>query len=84
MASGLPIVSTRVGGVAEVAPESLFPWFCEAGSASALADAMLHAAHSDQLAFIGAEARRLASMHYGITHMGRRYEALYEKLLSRL
>ncbi len=84
MASGLPIVSTRIGGVPEVAPESLFPWFCAPGCAAALAEAMLRAAQSDQLAAIGAEARSLANTQYGLAQMSSRYEALYERLLSRL
>ena len=83
MASALPVVSTRIGGVPEVAPESLFPWFCEPGSVPGLAEAMLRAAESDRLVPIGAEAHRLAVMHYGIAHMSRRYETLYEKLLAR-
>ncbi len=83
MAAGLPVVSTRIGGVPEVAPASLFPWFCAPGSAPALADVMLQAARSDRLPPIGAEARRLAAMHYGIGQMSRSYETLYERLLSR-
>jgi glycosyltransferase involved in cell wall biosynthesis len=83
MAAGLPIVSTRIGGVPEVAPESLFPWFAEPGNADDLAGAMLRAAQSADLARVGAEARRMASANYGIARMGRRYEELYEKLLNR-
>ena len=82
MAAGLPIVSTRIGGVPEVAPESLFPWFAEPGDAEALAAAMLRAAQSPDLARVGAEARRMASAHYGIARMSRRYQELYEKLLA--
>jgi glycosyltransferase involved in cell wall biosynthesis len=82
MAAGLPIVSTRVGGVPEVAPESLFPWFCPPASAPGLADAMLRAAGSDRLAAIGAEARRVASQNYGIVPMCRQYEAVYDRFLS--
>lgn len=82
MASGLPIVSTRTGGIPEVAPEGLFPWFCKPGSVDELANAMLRAAESTQLAAIGAEARRLAIAHYSIAQTRRNYEALYEKLLG--
>jgi len=83
MAAGLPIVSTRIGGVPEVAPESVFPWFAQPGDAESLAAAMLRVAQSSDLARTGAEARRIAAANYGIEQMSRRYEALYEKLLGR-
>ncbi len=82
MAAGLPIVSTRVGGVTEVAPEQLFPWMCEPGNAEAMAEAMLCAASSTQLAAIGNAARELAAANYGIGHMSGRYLQLYGKLLG--
>ena len=81
MAAGLPIVSTRVGGVAEVAPEGSVAWFCEAGDPDDLAKAMLAAAHSADLAEMGREGRRLAKAHFGIAEMCRNYTALYGKLL---
>jgi glycosyltransferase involved in cell wall biosynthesis len=83
MAAGLPVVSTRVGGVPEVAPERLFPWHCEPGSVEGLADAMLRAADCAALAEIGAAARRVALENYGFTKMCAQYEALYRKLLGK-
>ena len=82
MAAGLPIVSTRVGGVPEVAPERLFPWFAEPGDADGLAAAMLRAAESPDLARAGAEARRIAEANYSIGTMCDRYLELYDKLLA--
>jgi len=84
MAAGLPIVATRVGGIPEVAPESLFPWYADPGNAEQLADGMLRAAQSTELAAIGCEARRIATANYGIDGMSRNYSALYEKLLAVL
>jgi glycosyltransferase involved in cell wall biosynthesis len=82
MASGLPIVSTRIGGIPDVAPESLFPWYSKPASVEELANAMLRAAESPELAAIGSEARQLAVANYSIAQTSRNYEALYNKLLS--
>lgn len=80
MTAGLPIVSTRVGGVPEVVPDPQAGWLCEPGNARELARVMLSAAGSDHLEAIGREARRLAVENYGIDRMSRSYEALYRSL----
>jgi glycosyltransferase involved in cell wall biosynthesis len=82
MAAGLPIVSTRVGGISEVAPEHTTSWLCEPGNAADLARAMLQAAESPALAAIGDAARRLALANYGIAQMSHHYEQLYTNLLA--
>ena len=82
MAAGLPVVSTRVGGVPEVAPERLVAWFCKPGDAEGLAKAMAAAAGSGELEARGAEARRLAAQ-YDIARMSAGYEALYSRLLGK-
>jgi glycosyltransferase involved in cell wall biosynthesis len=82
MAAGLPIVATRVGGVPDVAPESLFPWYSDPGSVPGLADALLRAASSPDLARVGQQGRELAARNYGIAEMERQYAALYRKLLG--
>jgi glycosyltransferase involved in cell wall biosynthesis len=82
MAAGLPIVSTRVGGVPEVAPENTTAWLCEPGDPATLAEAMLRAAGSPALAAMGAAARRLAIANYGSDRMALRYQSLYEKLAA--
>ena len=84
MAAGLPIVATRVGGIPEVAPETLFPWYADPGNAEQLADAMLRAAESTELAAIGCEARRIATASYGVDGMNHNYERLYERLRGKL
>jgi glycosyltransferase involved in cell wall biosynthesis len=80
MAAGLPLVSTRVGGIPEVAPEGSFSWLARPGSVDDLSAAMLRAAKSHLLAASGAEARRVA-MNYTIAEMSNNYEKLYERLM---
>ena len=80
MAAGLPIVSTRVGGVAEVAPEGSVAWFAEAGNPVSLAEAMRQAAASD-LAAAGRAAHDIASRDFGVETMQRHYEELFGKVL---
>jgi glycosyltransferase involved in cell wall biosynthesis len=82
MAAGLPIVSTRVGGVAEVAPEGTVAWFAEPGKPESLARAMRRAAASD-LAAVGHAAWEYASRHFGVETMQQQYQALFERLLER-
>ncbi len=77
MAAGLPIVSTRVGGVAEVAPAA---WFAEAANPASLAEAMRKAALSD-LAAAGRAAFDHAHRNFGVETMQRQYESLFRSLL---
>jgi len=80
MAAGLPIVTTNVGGIPEIArPESA--WFCGPGDAAALAQAMLEAMNCSDLRERGAKARAVALNSYGLDHMMSRYEELYRRLL---
>jgi len=83
MAAGLPIVSTRVGGVPEAAPEGEIAWFCPIGEAEALSQAMYQAAVSPDLADRGRHAMRLAQSRFSASVMYRNYEALYERCLAR-
>jgi glycosyltransferase involved in cell wall biosynthesis len=80
MAAGLPIVTTTVGGIPEVAQQES-AWLCAPGSAEALAGAMLEAAACGDLRERGAIARKTASDSYGLEHMAARYEDLYRRLL---
>jgi glycosyltransferase involved in cell wall biosynthesis len=81
MAAGLPIVTSDVGGIAEVvAKES--SWLCPPGDAGALADAMLQAVSCADLTGRGEIARRAAASNYGLVHMAAHYEGLYRRLLA--
>jgi glycosyltransferase involved in cell wall biosynthesis len=81
MAAGLPIASTRVGGIPEVAPEGEIAWYAPPADAPALARAILDAARSN-LSAAGQRARQLAFDHYSLETMQRQYESLYRSLLS--
>ena len=83
MAAGLPIVSTRIGGVPEVAPENMAGWFAEPGNPSDLANAMLQAASSPNLAAIGASVRDFAIAHHSLARMSRDYLDVYSALLKK-
>lgn len=83
MAAGLPVVSTRIGGVPEMAPEGAVAFYAQPGDVNSLASAMLEAADRPDLAAMGAEARRIASERFGIERTEEAYEALFRKLLAR-
>jgi glycosyltransferase involved in cell wall biosynthesis len=83
MTAGLPIVSTRVGGVPEVAPEGQIAWYCPPGDVPALADAMYAAAVCGDLAGKGEMARRIAAEKFGVEEMTRQYEAVYQEAFRK-
>ncbi len=83
MASGLPVISTRAGGVPEAAPEGEAAWFCEPGDAGRLAALLEQALGSgEELACRGARARQLAVERYSIEVAQSRYEAVYRACLA--
>jgi glycosyltransferase involved in cell wall biosynthesis len=82
MAAGLPVVSTRVGGVPEVLPPEA-GWLCEPGLAESLASAILAAVNEPDLASKGRAARRLAFANFGIARVQVEYERLFSRLISR-
>jgi glycosyltransferase involved in cell wall biosynthesis len=83
MAAGLPVVSTRIGGVPEVAPEGDVSVLCTPGSASDLAEAMYKAATSCDLACMGKKAREMAIAKFSLDQMWRSYQAVYAEALGR-
>ncbi len=82
LAAGLPILSTRVGGVPEVAPEGSIAWFIEPGSVDALEAGLRQLVASPDLVTRGAAARRLAWERYGMAQTQLEYEQLYRRLLA--
>jgi glycosyltransferase involved in cell wall biosynthesis len=84
MAAGLPIVSTQVGGIPEVAPEGDVAWYCAPGDAESLAAVLRCAAEAPDLALRGGRARELAFSRYAIAQMADAYECLYRRLLAEI
>jgi len=80
MAAGLPIVSTRVGGTPEVAPEGHVAWYCAPSSPPDLAKTMIDLARRPDLLNIGKEARRIAVEKFSIGNMAAAYEECYHRL----
>lgn len=80
MAAGLPVVSTDVGGIPEVIPKEC-GWLCPPGNAKALADVMLAAMRTGNLAERGKESRRVALESFGLQHMASKYAEVYRNLL---
>lgn len=82
MAAGLPIVSTRVGGIPEVAAEGAVARYCIPGSVASLAEAMYDAAANPNLAEMGKASRATVCEYYSMSHSQKNYEALYREMLT--
>ena len=82
MATGLPIVSTRLPGFSELFPEGEAAWFCRPGEPDDLAGLMLEVARRPDLASAGQRARRL-SVRFSIEETWRQYRLLYGELLAK-
>ena len=80
MASGLPIVSTDVGGVSEVAPADRVALFCRPRDSTGLATNMLHIANPKIIRAMGAAAYSQADRTGGIERMRDEYWTLYHRL----
>ena len=82
MAAGLPIVSTGLPGLTEIAPEEKVAWYCPPGQPDSLAERMLYVSRRPDLAEIGSLSRELASK-FGIVETWRQYQAIFEEVLKR-
>jgi glycosyltransferase involved in cell wall biosynthesis len=83
MAAGLPIVSTRVGGTPEAAPEHEAAEYCPAGNPQALAQVMLSILEPQRLAAMGRAAQAIAKRSFSIEARCDSYEALYKEFLPK-
>jgi glycosyltransferase involved in cell wall biosynthesis len=80
MAAGLPIVSTRAGGIDEAAVEGLNAKFAELGDVDGLSRQMIEMSQCDNLAEIGAHGRTLVAERFQIDRTWHEYEKLFDRV----
>lgn len=83
MATGLPIVSTKVGGIPDLVQNNVSGTLVPNGDVPALATALKHYVENrDLLALHGAAGRKFVEEKYSIDAMISNYAALYDKLCA--
>jgi glycosyltransferase involved in cell wall biosynthesis len=84
MASGLPVIGARVGGIPEIFGDGDFGRLIEPADADDLADAMNRMVETspERLVSMGQAARRRALEDFSADRMAADYERLYEQVFS--
>ena len=83
MAAGLPVVSTRCGGMAEVVEDGVNGILVDVGDTSAMCDHLAEIASSpDTRARLGSAAAATADTHLDISHQLSRFIEAYRGLIS--
>jgi sugar transferase (PEP-CTERM/EpsH1 system associated) len=83
MASGLPVVATRVGGNAELVADGETGTIVDSAEPESLSDAIApYVAEPERLAAQGRAARRRAEAHFDLDGMVSAYLDLYDRLLA--
>jgi glycosyltransferase involved in cell wall biosynthesis len=80
MAAGLPIVSTRAGGVSEAVREGDNAYLAEPGDVDGLAHAMIRMARASNLAGMGAIGREIVLDRFSIEGTWHEYYNLFRSL----
>jgi glycosyltransferase involved in cell wall biosynthesis len=83
MASGVPVVATRAGGVEEAAREGYSAYLAEPGDSDGLARAMIRMAREPDMARIGALGRQIVQERFRIEGTWREYHKLFLSLGAR-
>jgi glycosyltransferase involved in cell wall biosynthesis len=82
LASGVPVVGTRVDGAAEVVREGVTGFLTEPGDVRALAERVLHVlAHPEEAERMGRNGQALP-LEFDIHEMVRQQEREYDKLIA--
>jgi glycosyltransferase involved in cell wall biosynthesis len=82
LAAGLPVVSTRLPGLTELAPESVVAGYCAPGQPESLAKEILNAAKRPDLLALGEAARRWARK-FCVGETWHQYQAVFEASLVK-
>jgi glycosyltransferase involved in cell wall biosynthesis len=82
MTAGLPVVSTKLPGLTELAPANVVAGYCAPGQPKSLAEEILRAAKRPDLSILGEAARRWAQK-FSIRETWRQYQALFEARLAK-
>jgi glycosyltransferase involved in cell wall biosynthesis len=82
MAAGLPVVSTKLPGLTELAPPNVVAGYCTPGQPDSLAEEILRAANRPDLSILGEGARRWAQK-FSIRETWHQYQALFEASLVK-
>jgi glycosyltransferase involved in cell wall biosynthesis len=80
MAAGLPVVSTRAGGVEEAAVDGENAYLSAPGDSKALAEAMIRMARAPNLAQMGALGRQIVQDRFRIEQTWQEYHKLFLSL----
>ena len=84
MASGVPVLATRVGGNAELVTNGNTGTLVPTNDVEAMATAIVdYASHSDRVDVHGANAREIAVARFSIEAMVGRYADLYDTELAQ-
>lgn len=78
LAAGLPVISSLLPGLPELAPERIIAGYCPPARPELLASLMLQTAHRPDLAALGAMAR-LWARRFGIGETWMQYRRLFEE-----
>jgi glycosyltransferase involved in cell wall biosynthesis len=81
LAAGLPVVSTRLPGLTELAPEHVVAGYCAPAQPESLAAEILRVANRMDLPAFGKAAARWAQ-RFGIRETWHQYESLFELTLA--
>lgn len=83
MATGLPCVGTRVGGIVDLIVDGISGLLVEPGDAHRLAEAILRLLQDPDLATnLGVAARRTVERGYSIEQVAEQYVKLYQEMLN--
>jgi glycosyltransferase involved in cell wall biosynthesis len=82
LAAGLPVVSTRLPGLTELAPENIVAGYCAPGHPELLAEEILRAANRLDLPALG-EAARCWAQKFAIRETWHHYQAVFEASLAK-